>query len=125
MSDSNTRELIRKPIYKKGYVWIFVLCIISIIVALSITTAIPFIPDKDYGEPGYEDYIKLMQRLPALSTLFQNIGIALFSAATFLGAILDESISREVKRGMIIASGIGMVALVLSRVVVLLGYGYP
>jgi len=124
ISNSNSRDLIRKPIYKKGYVLIFVLGIISIIVGLSITTAITFIPSKSSMDPDYDDYIKLMQRLPSVSILFQNIGIALFSVSTFIGAITDETLSREVKRGMIITSGIGIVALVLSRVVFLMGYGY-
>ena len=122
ISNSNSRELIRKPIYKKAYVWIFVLCIILIIVGLIITTSIVYIPSVGYLEEGYEDYVELLLRLPALSVLFQNIGIALFSVALFLGAITDETISREVKKGMIIASGLGIIALILSRMAILFGY---
>jgi len=118
--------MISKPLYKKVYVWIFALSIISIIVGLALTTAITFIPTVDPFDEGYSSYIRLIQqRLPALSTLSQNIGIALFSVATFLGAILDKTLSGDVKKGMVIASGIGIVALILSRMVVILGYGYP
>jgi hypothetical protein len=78
-----------------------------------ITTVANIIPSIDYGDPGYDDYDYLMTVLASSSTLVQNIGIVLFSVSTFLGAVTAESLSIEVRRALAIASGIGIVALVL------------
>jgi len=60
-----------------------------------------------------------MTIISSASTLVQNIGIVLFSVATFLGAVTAESLSVEVRRALAIASGIGIIALVLFNRLIL------
>ena len=107
-----------KAFLKKGYVKIFVICLVSLLVGFAMPTIMTFMPDVDYAAPGYEDYILLRARLTSISILFQNIGILLFCLAAFMGAIVDASLSMEVRRGLIMASGIGIIALiVLNRMI--------
>jgi hypothetical protein len=84
-----------------------------------VTTVASIIPSIDYGDPGYDEYQYLMTIISSASTLVQNIGIVLFSVATFLGAVTAESLSVEVRRALAIASGIGIIALVLFNRLIL------
>ncbi len=111
---NSDRKLIRK-----GYVKIFILSILLLLAGFVVTTVANIVPRIDYGDPGYDEYIYFMTILSSASVLVQNIGIVLFSVATFLGALTDESLSGEVKRALVIASGIGIVALVLFNRLIL------
>ena len=113
ISNLNSRESTGKSNLKKGYVIIFLGFIILIIVGGIILSITRLIPSVDWGDPGYDEYITLTTNLATVSVLFQNIGITLFSLSTFLGAITDERLSKEVRRGMVIASGIGVIALLV------------
>jgi len=113
ISNLNSRESTGKSNLKKGYVIVFLGFIILIIVGGIILSITRFIPSVDWGDPGYDEYITLTTNLATVSVLFQNIGITLFSLSTFLGAITDERLSKEVRRGMVIASGIGVIALLV------------
>jgi len=95
------------------YVVVFFLSVLLLIIGFVVTTVANIIPEVDFGDPGFEDYQDLMTMLSSVSTLVQNIGIVLFSVATFLGALTDESLSGEIRRALVIASGIGIVALVI------------
>lgn len=108
----------RKTI-KKRYVIIFIVGILLFLAGFVITTVASIIPSIDYGDPGYDDYRYLMTIFSSTSILVQNIGIVLFVVATFLGALTDESLSKEVKRALVIASGIGILALVLFNRMIL------
>ena len=113
ISNLNSRESTGKSNLKKGYVIVFLVFIIFIIVGAIILSITRLIPSVDFGDPGYYEYITLTTNLATFSVLFQNIGITLFSLSTFLGAITDERLSKEVRRGMVIASGIGVIALLV------------
>ena len=113
ISNLNSRESTGKSNLKKGYVIVFLVFIILIIVGGIILSITRLIPSVDWGDPGYDEYITLTTNLATVSVLFQNIGITLFSLSTFLGAITDERLSKEVRRGMVIASGIGVIALLV------------
>ena len=113
ISNLNSRESTGKSNLKKGYVIVFLAFIILIIVGGIILSITRLIPSVDWGDPGYDEYITLTTNLATVSVLFQNIGITLFSLSTFLGAITDERLSKEVRRGMVIASGIGVIALLV------------
>ena len=108
-----------RKLTSKGYVKIFILSILFFLAGFVVITVANIIPRISYGDPGYDEYIYLMTVLSTASVLVQNIGIVLFSVATFLGALTDESLSGEVKRALIIASGIGIVALVLFNRLIL------
>lgn len=113
ISELNSREVSLKPNIKKSYVIVFIIFIILVIVSATLLSTTRLIPDVGYGEPGYEAYQDLVNNLTTVSVLLQNIGISFFSLSTFLGAITDQNLSKEVRRGMIIASGIGVIALLV------------
>lgn len=102
-----------RKIIRKGYVKIFILSILFFLAGFVVTTVANVIPSISYGDPGYDEYVYLMTILSTASILVQNIGIVLFPVATFLGALTDESLSKEVRQALVIASGIGIVSLVL------------
>ena len=108
-----------RKLIRKGYVKIFILSILLFLAGFVVTTVANIIPSLTFVDPGYDEYLYLITILSSVSILFQNIGIVLFSLATFLGALTDESLSKEVNRAMVIASGIGIVALVLFNRLVL------
>lgn len=103
----------------KGYVKIFISSISLFLAGFVITTIAAIIPSIDYGDPGYEGYVYIMTILSSVSSLVQNIGIVLFTTAAFVGALTDDSLSKETQRALIIASGIGIIALVLFNRILL------
>jgi len=113
ISELNSRDSSLKSNLKKGYVKIFLVFVIVIIVGFIIRSWTSWIPEPDWGDPIRDDYEYLMTWLATLAILLQNIGIALFSFATFLGAIADRNLSKEVRTGLAIASGLGMIALII------------
>ena len=98
---------------RKGYVIIFISSILLFLAGFVVTTVANIIPRVDYKDPGFDEYMYLMTILSSASVLVQNIGIVLFSVSAFIGALRDDSLSKEVKRALVIASGIGIFALVL------------
>jgi len=102
-----------RAILKKGYVIIFILGIISLIIGLVLTSLIGFIPSVNYGDPGYEEYHDLILNMNSLSILCLNLGFGLFLLSTFIGAVTDKRFSIEVKKGMLIASVLGVFSLLI------------
>ena len=113
ISELNSRESSLKSTLKKGYVKIFLVFVIVIIVGFIIRSWTSWIPEPDWVDPIYDDWEYLMIWLITLAMLLQNIGIALFTFATFLGAISDRNLSKEVRTGLAIASGLGIIALII------------
>lgn len=105
----------KRAVLKKGYVIIFILGIISLLTGFVSTSVVGFIPRVNHGDPGYEEYINLINNLGTLSTLFLNLGLGLFLISTFTGAMTDKRFSIEVKRGMLIAFVLGIIALLISN----------
>ena len=103
----------KRAVLKKGYVIIFILGIASLLTGFVLASVVGFIPSVKFGDPGYEEYIDLITNLGTLSTLFQNIGLGLFILSTFVGAMTDKRFSIEVKRGMLVASILGILSLVI------------
>ena len=112
-------KFISRKFIKNGYVVVFSLSVLLLLTGFIITTVANIIPSIDYGDPGHDEYEYSMIVLSSVSTLVQNIGIVLFSVSTFLGAVTAESLSIEVRRALAIASGIGIVALVLFNRLIL------
>lgn len=113
MSNSNSIEPNRSSIFKKGYVKIFILGINLLFIGFILNTSIYLIPIVSYLEAGYYDYVKLLRSISSVSLLFRQIGVLLFTASSFIGALSDLRISGEVKRGMMIASGMGILAIII------------
>ena len=109
----------KRAVLKKGYAIIFILGIISLLTEFVLTSVVGFIPSVSWGDPGYEEYIDLIMNLGTLSTLFLNLGLGLFLISTFVGAMTDKRFSVEVKRGMLIASVLGIIALLISNYLVM------
>ena len=103
----------KRAVFKKGYVKIFILGVASLLTGYVLASIDGFIPSVDWGDSGYEEYIDLIMNLGTLSTLFLNIGLGLFLLSTFVGAMTDKRFSIEVKRGMLISSVLGIIALVI------------
>ena len=110
---SESREISFGSTLKKAYVIIFIIFVLLIIAGFIIRGFTTWIPEPDWADPIYDDYQYLMMWLASLSILFQNIGIALFSLATFLGAITDRDLTKQVRTGLAIASGLAIVALII------------
>ena len=110
MSIPNSGE---RAFFKKGYVIIFILGIISLIIGFILTSLIGFIPSIDFGDPGYEEYYDLIMNLNSIIPLCMNLGFGLFLLSTFIGAVTDKRFSIEVKKGMLIASVLGFFSLVI------------
>ncbi|MHA2392625.1 MAG: hypothetical protein ACXAEX_11835 [Promethearchaeota archaeon] len=113
ISEIESRESSPKSNLKKGYVKVFLVFLILIIIGFIIRSVATYIPEVDFGDPGFEAYQYLMTILGTSAVLLQNISLALFSFSTFLGAVSDRNLSKEVRRGMAVASGIGIIALVM------------
>ena len=105
----------KRAVLKKGYVIIFILGIISLLTGFVLTSVVGFIPSVSWGDPGFYEYIDLITNLGTLSTLFLNLGLGLFLISTFVGAMTDKQFSIEVKRGMLISSVLGIIALLISN----------
>lgn len=108
--------------FRKILVIIFSLAAFSLIIGFSIESLVSFIPTIEYGEPGYEEYVELIMNLGTLSTLFLNIGLGLFFMSTFIGAMTNRRVPIEIKKGMLIASGLGIIALVIFNYLGLIVY---
>ena len=109
----------KRAVFKKGYVIIFILGIISLLTGFVLASVIGFIPRVSWGDPGFMEYYKLTLDLETLSTLFMNLGLGLFLISTFVGAMTDKRFSIEVKRGMLIASVLGIIALVIFNYLIM------
>ncbi len=117
ISKSESIESNRISVSKKGYIKIFAMGIILLIVGFIVTSASAFIPIISYSESGYEDYTLLMRKLSAVSLILRQIGILSLSVSTFSGALLDRELSVEMKKGMIIASSIAILALAFTMII--------
>jgi hypothetical protein len=108
-----TEEPIRKSILEKKYLKMFsgsmVLLILGILL-MSISSLI-----VTFGDPQTMEELEAMMRAVngflAIANLFLQLGMVLFSLSTFLGAVRDNSLSGETRRGMGVASAIGILAL--------------
>ncbi len=117
MSNSNSIEPdYRNSIFKKGYVKIFILGINLLFIGFILTTSIYLIPVVTFLKAGYDDYVKLLRYISSVSLLFRQLGVLLFTASCFIGALSDVRLSGEVKRGMMFASSIGILAIILMTI---------
>jgi len=112
---SGLKESDRESVFKKNYMKIFALSIILLIVGIiiaSIGRIYSINVDIDTSEE-YENYIKTMGTIFTLTGLTLQLGIVLFSLSTFMGAAVDKTLSGEVRRGMVFASSMAIIGLVL------------
>ena len=113
MAEATVDEQHREPFLKKTYIKIFICAFCVLGCGLVLISIVSLIPRPSYGDPGYSNYLKVMQDSYTIAKLLIEIGLGLFSVSSFLGAISDRSIADNVKRGMMIDSGISILGLVV------------
>lgn len=102
-----------QPLLKKWYVIMFLFAFAVLIFGFIVISLMSFIPRPSYSDPGYEDYQNLVRMSSGLAKLLIEVGLGFLSASSFLGALADNSLSENVKKGMMIASGISILGLVI------------
>ena len=114
-------ELDRKPLFKKGYMKIFILAVLLLILGIIlISVANLIIAFADTDTPAeIEDFIKTFNTVSAISILSIQVGIVFFSLSTFVGALVDKTLSEGVRRGMVLASAFGILALGISFITII------
>lgn len=121
---SISKEAFRKFWTEKDYLKIFVISILLLIVGIILIFATNlYLTYADPSTPGeYEDYIRNINSLTTFATLFFQLGMILFAMSTFLGGLRDDTLSPEVRKGMIFASSVAMLGfvVVMSFVVMVL-----
>jgi hypothetical protein len=110
-------------VFKKGYIKLFLIALSILMCGLVIMTIISIIPQPSYLDPGYENYQNIVKINSALAKLFVEIGLVLFSVSSFIGAITDRDLTDNVKRGMMIASGISILGLTIVFLYPIILYG--
>ena len=113
MGKSDLNDQDRQTVLKRGYVKIFLTAFIVLFCGFVVISIVSFIPRPSYSDPDYGDYQNLIRSVSVLAKLLIEIGLSLFSVSSFLGAITDANIADNVKRGMMVASGISVLGLVI------------
>jgi uncharacterized membrane protein (DUF485 family) len=113
MEKTSNNERHRRLLLKRGYIIIFLIAFIVLICGFVVISIALFAPRPSYGDPNYAGYQTLMKNSSTLAKLLIEIGLSLFSVSSFLGAIFDPNIADTVKRGMMVASGISLLGLVI------------
>jgi len=109
----SSSELDRKPLFKKGYMSIFILSVLLLIlgiILLSVARLIVAFTDVN-TTAEIRALAKKLNFVSAISILCIQVGIVFFSLSTFMGALVDKTLSEEVRRGMVLVSGFGILAL--------------
>ena len=113
MVKSSLNNQDRQTVLKRGYVKIFITAFIILFCGFVVISIASFIPRPSYSDPDYGDYQNLIRSVSVLAKLLIEIGLSLFSVSSFLGAITDANIADNIKRGMMVASGISVLGLVI------------
>ncbi|MFX1409150.1 MAG: hypothetical protein ACFFA6_02265 [Promethearchaeota archaeon] len=61
----------------------------------------------------YERFYQALNTLATLSALLLQLGILFFALSTFIGGVIDDSLSPEVRKGLIFASSVSIISLAL------------
>jgi len=92
---------------------IFVLAIFLLIVGIILISVRNLY--STYADPDspkeLEVFFKTRDTLSILSELFLPLGMVLFSLSAFWGGVVDKTLSEEVRRGMVFAASIAIIAL--------------
>ena len=100
--------------FKRRYALLFTSSIILLILGYLLPSLVPFMPEVEYGDPGYNDYQLLISTLTLLSPLLINAGLILFSLSTLMAATAESRFSQDLKKAFITISGIGVFALLVT-----------
>jgi len=90
---------------QKGYVVMFIVGIIILMVAGIIYVSWGYMNDPD-NEDDSESYSDNVRIITTTGNLLQYIGISILCIGLFLGAMKDEDLHQNVRLGMLIAIGL-------------------
>lgn len=111
-------ESFRGSMLEKSYLKIFALAIFLIILGIIIITVgnlyTTFVEIDTPDE--YDDYLKTIGTLGSLSGLTLQLGMVLFSLSAFWGGVVDKTLSEEVRRGLVFAASMAIIALAVVMV---------
>ena len=120
ISNSTSEEPIRRSVSKESYIKVFissiVLLILGVIIA-SFSSLIIVFADPQTPEAA-EFIVAMFASVGILSTLLLQLGMVLFSLSFFLGAVRGDTLSGDVRKGMAVASAIGILALGIMMVTI-------
>ena len=104
-----------RSMFDKNYIKIFAVGILVLIVGIILAMARGlYLTFADPTTPSqYERYIETINTLTTLSGFLIQLGMLFFALSTFMGGVIDESLSPEVRRGLVFASSIAIIALAL------------
>ncbi|MFX1454988.1 MAG: hypothetical protein ACFFDB_06395 [Promethearchaeota archaeon] len=104
-----------RSLLEKKYMKIFVSGVILLIAGIAfLLVGRIYTTFAEYSTmPEMEAYLKVRGLISTFMVLFLTLGIAIFTLSTFMGGVVDDSLSPEVRRGMIFASSMAIIALAL------------
>ncbi len=112
---SNLEVSDRESVFEKNYMKIFALSIILLILGIIITSIgkIYAVYAEYESQQEYTDMLRTTVLISTFAVLTLQLGMVLFSLSTFIGAVADKELSRKVRRGMVHASSMAIIGLVL------------
>jgi hypothetical protein len=115
INEVKSMESNRGSILEKNYMKAFALGIIFLVVGVILmSTRTLYIRFADPDTPSeIEAYYDMMYILAALSSLFLQLGMVMFSLSAFWGGVVDRALSEEVRRGLVLAASLAIVSLAL------------
>lgn len=111
-------ESFRESILEKKYMKIFTLAMILLVVGIiliGVGNLYNIYADPSTPEEA-EFTIKFLYTLSILSTLLLQLGLVLFCFSAFWGAVVDRTLSEEVRRGMVFSASIAIIALAILMI---------
>jgi hypothetical protein len=106
----------RGSIFEKKYIKVFGLGIVMLVLGTILIMAERLYTLYYDPDTSYEVYMKTRYTLSALSGVFLQLGMVLFSFSAFWGGVSDRTLSEEVRRGLVFASSMIIVALAIVMV---------
>lgn len=111
-----SKEAFRRFWSEKDYLKIFVVSILLLLVGVILMFARNmYITYADPSTPS-EDYDRTLDSLTTFISLFFQLGMVFFAVSTFLGGLRDDTLSAEVRKGMIFATSVALVGFVIVMV---------
>lgn len=111
----------RESILKKQYMKIFVLSILLLITGIIVMSyaniLYTFAEPKTSGE--FDALMRWLNTFSTVRALCVQLGLVLFSLSILMGALVDKTLSEGVRRGMVLASAFGILALGISFITII------
>lgn len=96
---------------EKNYMKIFAVGVILFIVGIVLVMSynLYYINEETHDSDFWDSYYTLT----TLSVFFIQLGMLFFALSTFMGAVIDESLSPVVRAGCVLASSVAIIGLAL------------